>query len=99
MSKNKSEKANYKTMFANKKFVFFLVYYCLVMGTTTSSDSFFSVYLESRDVTKEMYGLVYSYIVFFEVVVLLFLNKYGRKFSHNNLLLIFFTFTDGHQEL
>lgn len=87
-SENKSEKANYKTMFANKKFVFFLVYYCLVMGTTTSSDSFFSVYLESRNVTKEMYGLVYSYIVFFEVVVLLFLNKYGRKFSHNNLLLV-----------
>lgn len=85
---NEKEKPNYKLLLQNKKFVFFMIFYCLIMGTTSSSDSFFSVYLESREVTKEMYGLVYSYFVLFEVIVLILLNKYGRNFSHNKLLLL-----------
>ncbi len=84
----KIEKVNYKLLFKNKKYVLFLVFYCLLMGTTSSSDSFFSVYLESRQVSKETYGLVYSYFVLFEVVLLIILNKSSRKFSDNKLLLI-----------
>lgn len=86
--KDEKEKPRYIDLLKNKKFVFFIIFYCLIMGTTSSSDSFFSVYLESRGVTKEMYGLVYSYFVLFEVVLLIILNKIDRKLSYNKLLLV-----------
>jgi MFS family permease len=86
--KSKEEKPKYRDLFKNKKFVIFLIFYALVMGNFSSSNSFYGMYLESREVSKEIYGFVYSYFVLFEVVVLILLNKYGRKFSHNKLLLI-----------
>lgn len=78
----------YKDLFKNKHFVFFLIFYFLFMGNFFTNNNFYGVYLESRGVTKDLYGFVYSYFVIFEVVILIFLNKKGKKFSHNQLLVI-----------
>lgn len=81
------EKPKYKELLKNKHFVFFMIFYCLLLGNITTSNSFFSVYLESRGVTKEVFGFVYSYFVLFEVIVLIVLNKYGKKLSNTKLLI------------
>lgn len=84
---SEEEKPKYRQLLKNKHFVFFMIFYCLLMGNITTSNSFFSVYLDSRGVTKEVFGFVYSYFVFFEVIVLLVLNKFGKKLSNTKLLI------------
>lgn len=75
VSKKVDIKNTLKYLFKNKSFIFFIIFYCLLMGTQATTDSFFSLYLESRGISSDQYGLIYSFFVLFEVVTLFILNK------------------------
>lgn len=81
-------KAIYLDIFKNKKYVLFIIFYVFLLGTHFASDGFYSLYLESRGVTSNEYGLIYSYFVTFEVIMLIYLNKTKRKFNTNKLLIL-----------
>lgn len=76
-------KETIKYLFRNKKYVFFIIFYCLLYGTQYSSGSFYSLYLSSRGITSSQYGLIYSYFVIFEVVTLFILNKKLKSDNKN----------------
>lgn len=87
-SSNNSNKSIYLDIFKNKHYVLFIIFYVFLLGTHFASDGFYSLYLESRGVESNEYGLVYSYFVTFEVLTLIYLNKTKRKFDTNKLLIL-----------
>lgn len=84
----KKEKPHYKTLLRNKTFIFFLLFYVLFMGTTNAADYFFPVYLESRGVGVEIWGIVYSFLVGIEVITIWFANRFLKHANPNALLLV-----------
>lgn len=85
----KKEKPRYEALLKNKKYVFYALFYVIMIGTTVSGEAFFPTYLESRGITSNQYGLVYSYFVLFEVVTIIVLNKYFKKANYHLLLAIY----------
>lgn len=77
-----------KSVLKNKNLWFFIIVYALIMGPLVCGDHFFSVYLESRGLNTTQYGLIYSYYVIVEVIILFILNKYNDKINNNLLLII-----------
>lgn len=77
------EKASFKEVITNKDYIFFLVFYTLCTALTTGSENFFSVFLESKGVTSNQYGLIYSYFVIFEVIAVFILNKLKKQNIYN----------------
>ena len=75
-------------IFKNKKYVLFIILYTILLGTHFASDGFYSLYLESRGITSNEFGMIYSYFVLFEVLTLLFLNKTKKKFDTNKMLIL-----------
>lgn len=82
------EKVKIRDLFKNKEFVLFLMLYTFLMGTTNAGDYFFSVYLNTRGITSSEYGMIYSYYVIVEVVLLLIFTKMADKINNNKLLII-----------
>ena len=85
---DKNSKENRLIIFKNIKFLGFAIFYAFLMSVTTSTDHFFSLYLESRDVNSDEYGLVYSYFVLFEVITIFILTKSKLKLSTESMLII-----------
>jgi len=85
----KKEKPRYQVLLKNKKYVFYALFYVIMIGTTVSGEAFFPTYLESRGITSDQYGLIYSYFVIFEVVTIIILNKYFKKANYHVLLAIY----------
>lgn len=85
----KKEKPRYQMLLKNKKYVFYALFYVVMIGTTVSGEAFFPTYLESRGITSNQYGLVYSFFVLFEVVTIIILNKYFKKANYHVLLAIY----------
>lgn len=82
------EKVKIKDLFKNKEFVLFLLLYTFLMGTTNAGDYFFSVYLNTRGITSSEYGMIYSYYVIVEVVLLFIFTKKADKINNNKLLIL-----------
>ncbi len=82
------EKVKFKDLLKNKTYIFFLIFHVLFMGAMNSTENFFAVYLESRGVGADQYGLIYSYFVVFEVITLLILNKFFKRANYQVLHLI-----------
>ena len=85
---NKKDLADYKVVLSNKRFVFFMFFYGLMLALIFTNNNFFGTYLETRGVDSDGYGLVFSYFVAVELVVLLVLNKMKKKISPYILLII-----------
>lgn len=81
-------KNNRLSIFKDSKYLGFAIFYALLMSVTTSTDHFFSLYLESRGINSNEYGLVYSYFVLFEVITIFLLTKLKPKISSEGLLVI-----------
>lgn len=82
------EKDKYKELFKNKKYFFFLIFYFLMMGVIFTNNAFLPTYLETRGIDSGQYGLVYSYCVICECIVLALLNIKKFKFNNHILLII-----------
>lgn len=87
------EKFKYSLLFKNKDFVFYALFYVVMIGTTVSGEAFFPTYLESRGITSNQYGLIFSYFVFFEVITIIILNKYFKKANYHALLAVYAVLT------
>ena len=88
LDSNKKDLADYKIVLSNKRFVFFMFFYGLMLALIFTNNNFFGTYLETRGVDSDGYGLVFSYFVAVELVVLLVLNKMKKKISPYILLII-----------
>jgi len=88
-TEQEKEKPRYRILFQNKDFVFYALFYVVMIGTTVSGEAFFPTYLESRGITSNQYGLIFSYFVLFEVVTIIVLNKYFKKVNYHLLLTIY----------
>ena len=84
----KTDFSDYKVVLSNKRFVFFMAFYGLMLALIFTNNNFFSTYLETRGVDSDGYGLVFSYFVAVELVVLLVLTKIKKKISPYPLLII-----------
>lgn len=82
------EKSNYKVLFKNKSYLIFVIFIVILLGTLNAGDHFFSVYLESRSIASNQYGMIYSYYVIIEVVLLFIFSKLSNKLNNNILLII-----------
>jgi hypothetical protein len=81
-----SERPKYRDLLKNKEYLLFALFYVVFVGMIYASDYFFPVYLETRGITSSQYGLIYSYYVTLEVIVLFLLSR-SKKQINNNLLL------------
>ena len=84
----KSDKGDYKVILSNKRFLFFMAFYGLMMALIFTNSNFLGTYLETRGVDSDGYGLVFSYFVAVEMVTLFVLTKIKRKPSPYILLII-----------
>ncbi len=78
----------FREILKNKKYICFVLLYVLVLGTLNAGDYFFSVYLESRSITSNQYGMIYSYYVVIEVILLFIFSKWTKKINDYILLVI-----------
>ena len=85
---DKKDSQDYKLLLKNKKFVFFMFFYGTMLALIFTNNNFFATYLETRGVDSDDYGLVYSYFVAVELVVLLVLKNIKKKMSPYVLLII-----------
>ena len=81
-------KVKYRDLLKHKEYLFFTLFYVVFIGMMYASDYFFPVYLESRGITSNQYGLIYSYYVTLEVIVLFILGRTKKKINNNYLLLL-----------
>ena len=68
--------------------VFFMFFYGTMLALIFTNNNFFGTYLETRGVDSDGYGLVYSYFVLVELIVLLILKNVKKKISPYVLLII-----------
>ena len=85
---NKKDSTDYKVVLTNKRFIFFMFFYGLMLALIFTNSNFLGTYLETRGVDSDGYGLVFSYFVAVELVKLLILNKINKKVSPYILLII-----------
>ncbi len=84
----KTDFKDYKIIFKNKKFVFFMFFYGLMLALTFTNNNFFGTYLETRGINSDGYGLVYSYFVLIELIVLIILKYMKKQISPYILLIV-----------
>lgn len=82
------ERGEYKVVLKNKRFVLFMVFYGVMMALIFSNNSFFSTYLETRGIGSDGFGLVYSYFVATELIMLLIFTNIKKKLSPYVLLIV-----------
>ncbi len=87
---NELVRTRYRDLLKHKEYLLFALFYVVFVGMMYASDYFFPVYLESRGITSNQYGLIYSYYVILEVIVLFVLGR-TKKQLNNNYLLLFAT--------
>lgn len=87
-SNKKIKTARYRDLLKHKEYLLFAVFYVVFIAMMNSSDYFFPVYLESRGITSNEYGLIYSYYVTLEVIVLFILGRTKKKINNNVLLML-----------
>lgn len=85
---NQEVKTSFREITKNKRFMIFLILNVLLLGTLNAGDYFFSVYLESRNIMSNEYGMIYSYYVIIEVCLLYIFSKYANKINNNLLIVI-----------
>ena len=81
-----SERPKYRDLLKNKEYLLFALFYVVFIGMMYASDYFFPVYLETRGITSSQYGLIYSYYVTLEVIVLFLLTRIKKQINNNLLL-------------
>ena len=86
--KEKSDLSDYKILLQNKRFIFFMFFYGLMLALIFTNNNFFGTYLETRGVDSDGYGLVYSYFVLVELIILIILKNIKKKLSPYVLLIV-----------
>ena len=73
----------YRDLIKHKEYLLFALFYVMFVGMMYASDYFFPVYLESRGILSDQYGLIYSYYVTLEVIVLFIFGRTKKKLNNN----------------
>lgn len=82
------EKPTYKELLSHKEFYLYCIVYALLLGSAFASDHFFSLFLKTKGIGEDGYGLVYSYYVIVECITLFVLGKWKKEFKADNIILI-----------
>lgn len=76
--KEEDRKIQKSSLWNNKSFVFYLIFYVLIVGMSTVSDTFFALYAKRRGMGNEHYGIVYASMILAEIVIMFVLSKIKR---------------------
>ena len=87
-AKVEEEKPKYKELFKQKDYYLFALVFFLLLASAYSSDHFFPLYLETKGINSDGYGIIYSYVVLVECITLFVLSKLKNRFNADILLLI-----------
>lgn len=82
------EKPTYKELLSHKEFYLFCIEYALLLGSAFASDHFFSLFLKTKGIMEDGYGLVYSYYVIVECITLFILSKWKKELNADKIILI-----------
>ena len=88
---NKEEKENrasYKDLFRNKRFIFYSLFYLLLNGMWVIGESYLSTYFNYLNVSDSQYSLMYGVQVGVEILVIFILSKFLNKFKNTSVLLL-----------
>ena len=83
---NEEKAVKIKEVTRNKNYWLFVIPYVLLYSSMNIGDNFFSIYLESRGISSFQYGIIYSYFVIVEIVLLFIFSKLKPKISNFALL-------------
>ena len=83
-----NQKGKIKEVLSNKSYILYVLIYVFIVGTCFAGDNFLSVYLETRGIESDQYGMLFAYIVLVEVISLFILNKISKKVNSELLLII-----------
>lgn len=84
----KKDLKDYKVIMHNKKFVLFMFFYGIMLALIFTNNNFFGTYLETRGIDSDGYGLVYSYFVLTELILLIVLSHIKFKKTPYILLVV-----------
>lgn len=83
------KKSNFKEIFSNKKYLFYLLSYLLIVSISVIGDNFISLYFTKvHNMTVTNYSYVFTCILVAEVITICLLTKIGKKFELSKLLII-----------
>ncbi len=81
-----SENMSFRKLFVNKRYVFYVIFYVLLIGTMLVADDFYSIYLKSKGCEDHIYSYVMTGFIIVEVITMLLLNR----FWHRSILPLYF---------
>lgn len=82
----KEEARSYKEVICNKRFILYVVFYMLFYGVLKTSNNFYSLLLESRGLSEDIFGYNYALFVGVEVIILFVFDRKNRKLNYKYLL-------------
>lgn len=85
------EKGSFKSVLKNKDFLIYVIVFIFGIGSLAVGDSYFGVYLDSRNINMVTIGLLTSGIIFVEVLMVHLMIR--RKFNQNYRILIILSLT------
>lgn len=85
---NENSKISFKEVFIHKDFVMYLITYILILGTWSVEEAYASIYFKSLGISASIWGYIYAFQIFIEMVVIFIINNvFKRKINHRLLLL------------
>ena len=82
------EKRDVKAFLKNKKYILFIIFYTLYVGSMNVGDDFFSTYLKVHyGFSFDTYGYLQSSFIIIEGLVMVFLIAFRKKFKFRHLYL------------
>ncbi|MDE5565541.1 MAG: MFS transporter [Anaeroplasmataceae bacterium] len=79
--KTNSLNIRFKEILHNKKYLFYVGFYILLIGTMQVGDDFFSIYLKNRGCEDYIYSYVMLGFILVEVVIMFLLNHFWKRSS------------------
>ena len=76
------EKRDIKSLFKNRKYILFIIFMALFIGTTNVADDFYSTYLaETKGFSYDAFGYLQASFIVVEGLAIIFLYSFRKKFK------------------
>ena len=84
----KEGKRSYKEVLFNGPFILYAIFYMLMYGVLKTSNNYYPLLLESRNLSESIFGYNYTIFVGVEAAMLIVLDKINKRVNYKNLMLI-----------
>ncbi len=82
------EKISFKEVLKNRKFVVYMIFFLLTLGSYNTGESYMSKYLQSLGLGVDQWGYVFGLMMIFEIVIIFVVSKCAKTTYYRILLIV-----------